>query len=97
MDPNFWLALVAQLPIVAAIVIGLNRGWLIVGSSYRIERSDWKANNDFLVGLLNAAVTERKESEARVALAVETTRVATELMKRAIDLNEALLEELRRK
>lgn len=97
MDPNFWLALVAQLPIVAAIVTGLNRGWLIVGASYRTERADWKERELFLTNLYLDAVKERKEAEDRTASAVQTTKDATEVMERAVDLNQALLEELRRK
>ena len=97
MDSNFWIALVAQLPIVAAIMIGLNREWIVVGPSFRRLLADQVERVVLLTSLLQDAVTERKEADEKVVVMTTTLRETAEVMKRSVDLNEALLEELRRK
>lgn len=107
MDTNFWTALVAQLPLIAAIMTALNRGWLYIGRSVDQERKvrddaraqerlDATARLEFVTGLYNTAVQERREAEDRLEKATLALKDNADVMRRSVDLNERTLDELKR-
>lgn len=99
MDNQIWVALAAQMPIVAAFVIALNRGWIYVGRSVDQEHADWakqladyKADCTRQVSEANARTeverADRIDSDERTTKMADSLREATEVMRRSVELHE---------
>lgn len=81
MPNDFWLLLIANLPITAVVLLALHRGWIVMGRTYDRERAEWKAS-------FEREYAEKKEAQDRLAEATAAMAASAEVMERAVTLAE---------
>jgi hypothetical protein len=82
-DPAFWALVLTQLPALVGFFLALQRGYLVVGSTFDRERAFWEER-------YTLEATERKAAEARLDAFRDTMKENLEVLERSVELNERL-------
>lgn len=93
MENTLLPALAAQLPIVAAILVALQRGWIVIGREVDQGRTDRDDDLKYREALRQEAIADRRAADKRVEALASAIRESNELMRRSIELNEELVEQ----
>lgn len=83
-NTDFWILLLAQLPIVASLLIALQRGWIYMGRTVDRELADWRERWE-------REAKERKEAEVRLDSFRETIKANLDVLERSVELTERVL------
>ena len=90
---DFWLLFAANLPVVTALFIALQKKWIIMGVSFSREMDQKDKELIFREQLRQEALNDLRTREERDKEKTEALRELTEVVKQTLELNDRLLNE----
>lgn len=93
LSEDFWVLFVANLPIVIALFVALQKRWIVTGVSYNSEMESRNKEVAYREELRQEVLLDRRMLEERDKEKTEALRELTEVVKQTLALNDRLLNE----
>lgn len=90
---DFWTLFLANLPIVIALFIALQKRWIVTGVSYNTIVEEKNKDIAFRESLRQEALSDRRLLEEKDKEKTEALRELTDVVKQTLVLNDRLLNE----
>lgn len=94
MNQEFWILLAANLPLLAAFFIALQKRWLVMGVTFDREMISKDKDIEFREKLRQEALADKVLLEERFKEIIQGNNELSEVVKHFAELNEQVLSEL---
>ena len=92
-DKNFWLLFVANLPVVVALFIALQKGWVVMGRNHLDELTAANKEIEFREKLRQEALADKQALQVQNTENQKAMKELTVVVQNSLELNERLVNE----